>query len=135
MQTKLTVQKALIYQRVTTNPRLIFYVDCVEEKFYNISLRRERSLQRSTGTFSVLNSAELYCPRFEYFTTCSDAVKAFRIKGCLVTSGIHLGVFKLASNLSRINFYSTKQFLKGFYIYVNTLKCNRYITLYNSKLR
>lgn len=41
MQTKLTVQKALIYQRVTTNPQLIFYVDCVEEKFHNISLRRE----------------------------------------------------------------------------------------------
>lgn len=43
MQTKLTVQKALIYQRVTTNPQLIFYVDCVEEKFHNISLRRARS--------------------------------------------------------------------------------------------
>lgn len=75
MQTKLTVQKALIYQWVTANPRLIFYVDYVEEKFYNISLWRESPVP--LGTFPVLNSAVFFCLLFEYFTRRLSGVKSF----------------------------------------------------------
>lgn len=93
------------------SPQLIFYVDCVEEKFHNISRRRKRALQHSSETLSVLNSAEFYCLPFEYFTRCSSVAESFRIKGCCselprYTRALELCFYVLKSTVHSGNFKS-----------------------------